>query len=379
MNARLLFSALVVVAASAAWADPCKTGVDYPGAEWPMKVDETAAAKAKEIKALEDYVFTLTGKDADRVGIRTDGVVIIKGGKLIYEKYGRGYTSTNKHISWSVAKSVSSALIGTAVLKGALTLDDSICKHLTEYSGDVCKIKVKDNLVFATGLGWQEEYEHSAYQASSVISMLFGVGHQDQLKHILTTRIAHEPGTQWLYSTGDAELLSAVAKRALVKAGVTDSPFWAVLFDKIGMEAVFEEDARGTPLGGSMVYATPRHFARFGYLYLHDGCWTGGRVLPEGWVKDSTTPSTVFMTSAASTEDTPSGYMWWLNKPPRAGAERPWKDVPDDAYAALGHWGQRIVVIPSEDLVVVRVGDDRDTATDMDVNTFLKLAMEVAK
>jgi CubicO group peptidase (beta-lactamase class C family) len=377
-----LAAAAALAVSAVAFAGPCPTAgsLPYPGTEgWPSLVDATKTAKASEISALETYAFTLTGKDADRAGMRTDGVVIIKGGKLLYEKYARGFTADNKHLSWSVAKSFSSALIGVAVGRGALALDDSICTYLTEYSGDVCKIKVKDNLTFATGLAWQEEYEGKQYQVSSVISMLFGSGHQDQLKHILSTKFAHDPGTQWKYSTGDAELLSAVAKRALAKQMPGEQfPFWVALFDKMGMSVAFEEDVKGTPLGGSMVYATPREYAKFGYLFLHDGCWDGQRLLPDGWVKSSTTPSDVFMTSAPDTEDTPSGYMWWLNQPPKAQKSKPWKDVPDDAFLADGHWGQKIFVVPSLDLVVVRTGDDRESGV-FDDNQFMKLAMAVAQ
>ncbi len=379
--ARLL-AAAALLSAPLALAGPCPSGVAYPGNEgWPSQVEATQTAKAKEIAALEDYAFTRTGKDAERKGIRTDGVVIVKGGTLIYEKYGPGFTASNKHLSWSVAKSFSSALIGTSVQRNALALDDSICTYLTEYSGDVCRIKVRDNLTFATGLAWQEEYEGKQYQVSSVISMLFGVGHADQLKHVLSTKFAHDPGTQWKYSTGDAELLSAVAKRALAKQLPGEEfPFWKVMFDPMGMSVAFEEDVKGTPLGGSMVYATPREFAKFGYLFLHDGCWDGQRLLPEGWVKDSTTPSNVFLTTAPKTEDALSGYMWWLNQPwPQQQKEKPWADVPADAFAALGHWGQRIYVIPSLDLVVVRTGDDRESGKGLDSNTFLKLAMAVAQ
>ena len=364
--------------ASLASAQTCPTRASWPTDEWPVNLVD-ATARAAPLKALEDFAFTLVGTDAERKGFRTDGLVIIKNGVLVYERYGRGHDATKRHISWSVAKSFSSALVGIAVREGALTLDDSICKHLPEYEGTAqCAITVKDAITFGTALGWQEEYENASYQVSSVIAMLYGVGHKDQLKHILTHKLVAEPGKRWSYSTGDAELASALAQRALAKAHGKDV-FWKLLFEPIGMKrVVFEEDVLGTPLGGSMVFATPREFAKFGFLFMNDGCWNGARIMPEGWVASSVTPSDVFTATAPETEGTPSGYSWWLNKAsPARNKPKPWADLPDDTYAALGHWGQRIIVVPSEDLVVVRTGDDREGS--IDVNELTKLSLAVTR
>ena len=361
-----------------AFAQNCPTRASWPTADWPVNPVDPVA-KAAQLKALEDFAFTLIGKDSERKGFRTEGLLIIKNGAIVYERYARGFDETKRHISWSVAKSFSSALVGVAVKEGALKLEDSICTHLPEYQDTAqCAITVKDAITFATALGWQEEYENQSYQVSSVISMLFGSGHRDQLTHILTHKLVAEPGKRWSYSTGDAELASAVAKRVLARRHGPDA-FFAVMLDKIGMgRAVFEEDAKGTPLGGSMVFATLRDFAKFGFLFLNDGCWAGERLLPEGWVKDSTTASDVFNASAPDSETTPSGYAWWLNQRSAArNKPKPWADTPDDTYAALGHWGQRIIVVPSEDIIVVRVGDDRDGS--IDVNDLMKFSLAVAR
>ncbi len=376
MKTRLLIAAVVALAQTAL-ADPCPSRHSWPTKDWPTNTASYARRKAAEIKALEEYAFTLTGEDGERKGYRTDGLVIIKSGTIAYERYGRGFSAANKHISWSVAKSVSSMLAGIAVKEGKLSLDDSICKYLTEFAGrDQCRIKVHDVLTFATGLQWAEEYEGGNYQTSSVLAMLFGSGHVDQLGHILGHKVEATPGSRWQYSTGDAELLSEVVRRAMTTEKNSDI-FWPMLFDKIGANVVFEQDARGTPGGGSFVYATPRDFAKFGYLMLNDGCWNDERILPEGWVKTSTTPSEAFP-SAAPDEDTASGYMWWLNAPvAKKDNARPWKDVPDDTYAALGHWGQRIIVVPSKDVVIVRTGDDREGS--IPVNDLVKLALAVVQ
>jgi CubicO group peptidase (beta-lactamase class C family) len=255
----------------------------------------------------------------------------------------------------------------------------------------VCAILVKHILTFGSGLQWQEEYEDRGYQVSSVISMLLGAGHKDQVKHVLTHRKLREPGTQFVYSTGDAHVVGTLAKRALTPKFGADA-FWTQLFEPIGMKGVvLEEDPVGNVLGGSYLYATPRDYAKLGYLMLNDGCWNDQRLLPVGWVQAATTPSATFRSNRGDCsgtklpdtefqlpcEDTPSGYMWWLNRPPADGAEKPWKDAPDDTYAALGHWGQRIIVIPSEDLIIVRNGDDRDGS--IPVNELVKNVLAVVK
>lgn len=372
-------SLMVVLLCTGSWAAAqatCPTRPSWPTTEWPRALVDPAA-KATEIAALEKALFTLTGKDEDREGLRTDGLVIVKGGAIVYEKYARGFDETKRHLAWSVTKSITSALIGIAVKEGVLTLDDSICQHLPEFSGaPQCAITVRDTITFATGLGWQEDYEDESYQSSSVIAMFFGTGHRDQLRFILGHKLVADAGTRWSYSTGDAEVAAAVAKRALSKKYGADA-FWKVLFDRIGMpRTAFEEDAMGTPLGGSYVWATPRDLAKFGWLYLNDGCWAGQRILPTGWVAASTRPSDAFVAFATKGDKEPSGYSWWLNRPiPQREAPIPWKNSPDDAYGAIGHWGQFIMVVPSADVVIVRTGDDRDDFVNEDELITLSLAV----
>ncbi|MFZ5468202.1 MAG: serine hydrolase domain-containing protein [Myxococcota bacterium] len=374
--------ALALFLSTPTLAQSCPSRDVWPQDDWAVNLVDPQA-KAAEIQALEEFAFTLTGEDGERLGLRTNALLIIKGGRIVYEKYARGFDASKRHLSWSVAKSVTSALAGVAVAEGALSLEDSICKHfpeyagLTEHTGEVCRIRVKDVLTFTTGLDWTEEYEDKTYQVSSVIAMLFGVGHKDMLGHILSHPLVATPGEKWLYSTGDGQLLSAVVKRALEKDHGRDA-FWKYLFEPIGMKrVVLEEDLKGTPLGGSMVYATPRDFARFGYLYLNDGCWNGTRILPQGWVTASRTISEAYPRSPVE-EDTPCGYMWWLNQAvPEKSQEKPWPDAPDDTYAAMGHWGQRVVVIPSEDVVIVRTADDREGSVPL--NELIKLSLGVAR
>jgi CubicO group peptidase (beta-lactamase class C family) len=142
--------------------------------------------------------------------------------------------------------------------------------------------------------------------------------------------------------------------------------------------AVLERDAAGTPVGSSFLHATPRDLARLGLLHLADGCWRGQRLLPPGWVRQAT-GLTAPMRSPAQGRDPGDvqGRGWWLNRPvPALGQPVPWPGAPEDAYAARGHWGQVLAVIPSQDLIVVRTGDDREPGA-LDLGHLLALAAAV--
>ncbi len=382
MRARLWMVAVVGAFAGAAHAQStCPTGVTWPGEAWPDVSAQVAAQKADAIRALEDYAFTLEGADEERRGLRTDGVVILRGGQLLYERYARGHDASKRHLSWSVSKSFTNALVGIAVGQGRMSLDDSVCEYLTwaaDEEEDKCGITVRHLLEFSSGLDWQEVYEGASNQSSSVLSMLYGAGHKDAARFILGHDLRDPPGESWMYSSGDSTLLMA-AVQAAMQPEHGERFAWTQLLTPIGMRgAVWERDRAGTIIGSSYLYATPRDLARFGYLLRHDGCWDGTRILPEGWVAGSTQVSEAMTKKRLHREpDDVQGRQFWLNKAvPGVDEARPFPDLPEDAFFARGHWGQSISVIPSWDLVVVRVGDDREGGFDLE--RFLLLAREVA-
>lgn len=362
---------------TAAWGQNCPTPERWPGAEWEDQSAAVKQAKAAAISALEAYAFTPTGAFEDRVGIRTDGVVIIQHGALVYERYANGFDASKRHLTWSVSKSFTAALTGIAIGKGVLGVDDSVCKHLTWATGAACDIKVRHLLEMASGLAWQEVYEGKSNQASSVLSMLYGSGYANTPQFVLSHGFQDPPGTSWMYSSGDSTLLMAVVQAALEPKDGKRFP-WTLLFDPLGIKsAIWERGGSGTMIGSSYLYATPRDLARFGYFALNDGCWVGQRILPEGWLATSTQVNQPIQTKSYFREEDDSyGWQWWLNKAiPNVTTERPYPDVPEDAFMALGHWGQSITVIPSMDVVVVRVGDDRDGSFELE--QFLELALAV--
>lgn len=354
----------------------CPTGVRWPAPDWPE-----ALVQGPTAAALDDHAFTLVGADADRKGLRTDAVLVVHAGRIVYERYARGWAADHPHLTWSVSKSMLSAMVGVAVGEGWLDLHDSVCDHYDAV--DECAMTPDDLLSMGSGLDWNEGYEDEPYHLSSVIAMLYGVGALDMAAFVGHHPSEAPPGMLYRYSSGDSVLLSAVLAGAL-PASMRDTFPHDFLFGPLGMQsAVFEQDRAGTFVGSSYVYATPRDMARFGYLYLRDGCWQDQQLLPEGWVAESAAVNPVFLVEASyewerDGDAVPGRHFWTNHAIPERGIDSVWPDVPADAYQASGHWGQSITIIPSEDLVVVRTADDREAGV-LDKNRLLSLAIAVAR
>jgi CubicO group peptidase (beta-lactamase class C family) len=196
-----------------------------------------------------------------------------------------------------------------------------------------------------SGLRFSEDYSDLS---SNVIDMLFN--RSDTATYAASLPLGSPPGTAWSYSSGTTNILSGIARRVVGEIDYLDWPRRA-LFDPIGMSsAIMEPDASGTFVGSSFMLATARDWARLGQLYLHDGLWDGRRIIPEGWVRFSTTP----------TPESPNGMYgahWWLKLQPEiGGGTAAAARIPKDAFFAVGHEGQSLTVVPSLRLVVVRLG-----------------------
>lgn len=351
-------------------AQSCPANISYPGDAWPS--DEAALLRTRpdKVAELDKYLFTRTGAPADRTGIRTNGVVVIHKGHIIFEKYAGGFGPGSPHIEWSASKSVQNALIGILVKDGRMQLSDSVCAHVPTVREDNCDVTIQHLAEWSSGLKWVESYESGLPRQSSVLSMLYGIGSDDMARFVAAHEARDTPGETFMYSSGDTNLLSRAVTNTFMSQD--DEHFaWHRLFDPLGMEtATWERDSAGTPIASSYFYASARDFARYGYLYLHDGCWGTERILPEGWVAQSMEISSAVKKKGIDRDPTDvPGISWWLNKDdPASGITTPWPDAPADTFAARGHWGQYLFVIPSLDLVVVRNGDDRDdTFTENDM------------
>jgi CubicO group peptidase (beta-lactamase class C family) len=333
------------------------------------------------LEAFEKFLFPGSSIEVPgtRKGPHTDGVVILQNGKLVYEKYANGFNRNQRHLTWSMSKSVLNSMVGMAVLDGKLKLDDSICKFQNPkwfVHPEHCGITIRHLLEWRTGIKWNESYEGNSDPASSdVLQMLYNNGARDMGRYVSSRPLEAAPGSMWRYSSGDANYLSLVLKWVYGKD--YKNLVYQRLFGKLGMtSAFFETDRSGTFVAASYVYATPRDLAKFGQLYLQDGIWKGERILPEGWVSYSSTPHMQGELKDVAPGDALGGALFWTNRPaPELNLPSAWKDAPTDTFAAMGHWAQRIFVIPSRQLVIVRVGDTRDGS--FNDNEFLRLALQV--
>ena len=266
--------------------------------------------------------------------------LVLYKGEVVSEFYGPEVTAQTTLISWSMAKSITHALVGIAQMDGLLHVENS--NLFPEWANDERRnITLQQLLEMRSGLSWVEDYVDD--DVSDVIDMLFGSGKDDNAGYAIAQPLAVVPGAEWVYSSGTTNIVTRLLGNVLGDSAGShanlDHFMRTRLFDAIGMRAEPKFDPAGTFIGSSYVYATAREFAKFGQLYLQDGMHNGKQVLPEGWVEHARAQH-VF------DSDTGLGYgaHWWT-----LPGER-------NSLVASGYEGQYIMVIPDRDLVVVRLG-----------------------
>ena len=322
---------------------------DWPAQEWPRDIQAPGPA----LQALEDYAF-VPRDEATREGMRTDALLVIRDGQLVYERYVAPYTAGTAHLTWSISKSLMATVLGVAYGEGRFHLQDPVAMFYPPFRAHP-KVKLEDLLHWASGIEWRETYEYAPLK-SSVVAMLYTRGRKDMAGFTADQAESSEPGQVFRYSSGDSNVLAAALKGIVGARQYPDYP-WTALFDPLGIRsAVWETDGSGTFVASSYAYLTARDLARIGLLMQRDGRWKERQLLPKAWVDFNRQPFAHYQ--SAQDAVVPGGH-WWLNRA-LAGASKPWADVPDDAFAALGHWGQALYVLPGAKLVVVRYGDDRD-------------------
>ncbi|WP_349571770.1 serine hydrolase domain-containing protein [Azotobacter salinestris] len=359
----IAFSVRLLVAglAAAVLATGRVVAEDWPGADWARQ----PVARGAALEAFEAYAFPLRD-EVERRGVRSDAVVVIRDGVLVYEHYAAPTTANTPHLIWSVSKSLLACLLGAAYGEGRFRLDDPALQYYPPLAAHP-DLRMRHLLNWTSGLAWEEDYEYSPLK-SSVIAMLYTRGHNDMARFVARHQADAGPGTRFSYSSGDSVLLAAALKGMLPAELHADYP-WRALFEPLGItSAVWERDATGTFVGASYAYLSARDLARVGLLMLRDGRWGERRLLPADWVAFNRAPVPGYQPRG---EGLVPGGHWWLNLP-LARASRPWPDAPADTFAALGHWGQALYVLPAEKLVIVRFADDRDSSYRH--NDFLRLA-----
>jgi hypothetical protein len=219
---------------------------------------------------------------------KTRAVLVVHDGKLISERYAPGFHKDMPLLGWSMGKSVTNALVGILTKEGRLDIMQPAPVPEWQKQDDPRKeITIDQLLRMSSGLVFEEVYEPFA----DVVDMLFGS--YDFAAFAAAKPLEAEPDTKWHYSSGSVNIVARIVRQTIEEEYEYYYQFlYEKLFDKIGMySAVLEPDSSGTFVGSSFANATPRDWARFGQLYLQDGVWEGERILPEGWVTYTTTPT----------------------------------------------------------------------------------------
>ncbi len=359
MNRKIIVgaSAAVLVAAALVWpvAGPGGRSLAPAMAADPATGVAIAAAQRPAGNRAVDALFA----DPAALG-ETRAVVVLRDGEVIAERYGPGFGPDSKLISWSMAKSITAVLIGFLVADGQLALDDPAPVPAWQRPGDPRgAITLRHLLHMSSGLDHVENGD--PVWAADTVEMLFGAAAADMAGFAEAKPPVAQPGEQFNYSSATSIILADILARTLTPSDRPVARREAVrafiagrLTEPLGMTSLTPEfDARGTMIGGSIVHATARDYARFGEFLRQRGVVDGARLLPEGWVD--------FMLAPSPRDGGYGGHIW-LNRPRPAGSDAAlWPQRgPNDMFAALGHQGQYIIVSPSQRVTVVRLGVTND-------------------
>jgi CubicO group peptidase (beta-lactamase class C family) len=313
---------------------------------------DAGAPKDQLARALDD-IFTAQG-----VG-ETRAVVVMANGKLAAERYAAGYDKDTRFVSWSMAKTVTGVLIGMLVSDGLLALDEPAPVPLWQRPGDPrAEITLRHLLQMRSGLRHTEAGD-PPYESSEV-RMLFLDGRDNMAKWAEEQPLEAEPGKMFEYSSNTSVILADIAARALTASDKPEARRKAVadylqqrLFGPLGMTSMVPEfDASGTLVGGSLMHATARDWAKLGEMLRLKGRAPGGeQLVPQRWVEAMVTPS------PASPH---YGFQTWLNReiPGTEPSEHPlFPDrAPKSLFSLIGHMGQYVLVSPEQRVTLVRLG-----------------------
>jgi len=306
---------------------------------------------------------------------RSTGLVVLRDDEILYERYWLGHGENGRHISWSVAKSFVSALIGIALSEGRFaSIEDSITRYLPELAGSGYDgVRIKDILQMSSGVGFNEDYGdyHSDINRFGR-TIAFGTPMAD---FAATLKRARPPGTYHHYVSIDTQVLGMLLRRMTGEpiADYLRSRLWQPL----GMEhdAYWLLDSTGMEVALGGLNAALRDYARFGLLYLNGGNWRGTQIVPAAWVAASTTPDAPHLQpgkdNPASSSSWGYGYQWWIPDPPQGD------------FLAAGIYNQYIYVNPAARVVIAknsanfRYTRERQESKDLHVAMFRAIAAAV--
>jgi CubicO group peptidase (beta-lactamase class C family) len=323
-------------------------GVPWPTDAWPEAPLDPRVDRAA-LDRLLDRAFRLPEpEDLER----THSVVIVQKGAIVAERHAHDATPESAFLSWSMAKSITQSLVGILVRESRLDIRQPIPVREWKEGDPRRRITIDQMLRMVDGLRFREA-EHLGggsvrywpAEESDIIPMLFGDGKRDVAGFASTLPKVAEPEERWNYNSGASNLLARLvsdvvsdgAEEPAVREKAMREFMQRELFDPLGMTSADPKfDLAGNFIGSSHCYASGRDFARFGTLYLRDGVWDGQRILPSGWVDYTRTPG-------VRSEGLYGAHFWTI--PGSLGL-----------FCCHGMGGQRVLISPKLDLVIVRLG-----------------------
>ena len=319
---------------------PLPTAITKPNdqLDWPQGSRKSSPDNPKLEAVLADDNLAGPGMRA---------LVVIKDGKIVGERYAEGFTPQTPMLGWSMAKTVTAALVGRLMQQDAISLEaNGLFDHWAKDNRG--KIRLQDLLGMASDLQWNERYG----SVSDVTRMLFL--EPDMAAHAaappLNDQSGDQVGTNYNYSSGTSVVVSRYLQN---QASSTDEGLLLIhkeLFVPLGMStAVVEPDARGTLAGGSFMYASPRDWARFGQFLLQNGNWQDVQLLPADFVDWMTEPH-----PASKSDRYGRGHVWI--QPPGSWRSGDNPEFNHKAFWLAGHDAQSVGILPEQGLVIVRLG-----------------------
>ena len=302
---------------------------------WPTKGWKTSSPEAQ---GMDSSVLNLTSTYISENNLPVDSIIVIRHGYLVYEEYPRMYlfNENTKHLLYSVTKSFSSALIGIALDNDYIqSIQDKIVSFFPEYTitnPDARKyeITIEHLLKMRSGFEWDESTYPILDSRNDVMKLIQS---DDSIQFLLDRSLYYDPNQGWHYNTGDSHLLSAIIQSQTNQTTLDFAQDH--LFNPLGISNVYwSADKLGINYGGFDLSLLPRDMAKFGYLYLNKGNWDGTQIIPTQWIENS-----IFSHTTINSR-TGYGYQFWISKNL-------------DYYYAAGLYGQKIMIIPDQDMVVV--------------------------
>jgi CubicO group peptidase (beta-lactamase class C family) len=297
---------------------------------------------------------------------KTDGLIVLHNGNLLYENYWNNNSATSKHIAFSVTKSFVSALVGIALDEGLIdNIEDPITKYLSDFNGTGYEgVRIKDILQMSSGVDFNEDYADPKSDINRFgRATARGSSFRDFAKSLERGR---EPGTYHHYVSIDTQVLG------FLLAEVTGMPLKEYLYkkiwNKIGMEddAFFIVDNNGVEMALGGLNATLRDYAKFGELYLNRGKWNGEQVVPASWVDASHTNDGPHLKPGESElSSSPWGYglQWWV------------PGFPDTDYTASGVYNQYIYIDPLTNVVIAKTSSNHRYTSEKEYSKAAHVAM----